>query len=225
MCQSGYTISKIQAHLAKEDFTVSKKSLCLLMKKYRITGSVADHRTVKPPRKLTDEHYQFLDECMENDELTATKLQAILKEKYPLLNVSVSTVKRARMELGWTAKKTRYGALVSEVNQEKQVEWCREQQETGDMESDDVLFTDECTVQLDSHRRVMFYKKGQPVKYKMKAKHPPKVNVWAGISSRGATKVVVFTGRLTATRYVDILDAYNQTLETFLLLLCGKHNV
>lgn len=41
---------------------------------------------------------------------------------------------------------------------------------------------------------------------KMKAKHPPKVNVWAGISRRGATKVVVFTGTLTATRYVDILE-------------------
>ena len=208
MSQSGYTISKIQAHLAKEDVTVSKKSLCLLMKKYRITGSVADHRTVKPPRKLSDEHYRFLDECMANDdELTATKLQAILKEKYPSLNVSVSAVKRARVELGWTAKKMRYGVLVSEVNQKKRVEWCRERQETGDMEFDDVLFTDECTVQLDSHRRVTFYKKGQPVKYKMKAKHPPKVNVWAGISSRGATKVVVFTGTLTATRYVDILDA------------------
>jgi len=83
----------------------------------------------------------------DNDELTATKLLAILKEKYPSLNVSVSAVKRARVELGWTAKKTRYGALVSEVNQEKRVEWCRERQETGNMEFDDVLFTDECTVQ------------------------------------------------------------------------------
>ena len=52
-----------------------------------------------------------------------------------------------------------------------------------------------------------FYKKGQPIKYKMKAKHPPKVNNWAGISARGATKLVVFTGTLTATRYVDILEA------------------
>ena len=41
----------------------------------------------------------------------------------------------------------------------------------------------------------------------MKAKHPPKVNIWAGLSARGATKVVVFTRTLTATRYVDILDA------------------
>ena len=57
---------KIQRHLASEDIIVTKKSLCLLLKKYRMTGSVAGHRTVKPPRKLTNEHYRFIDECMMN---------------------------------------------------------------------------------------------------------------------------------------------------------------
>ena len=208
LSQSGYPISKIQKHLEKEGTMVSKKSLHLLLKKYKMTGSVADHRTVKPPRKLGDEHYRFIDDCMaSDDELTAKKLRDKLLETFPGLNVSVSMVKRARMELGWTAKKTRYGALVSESNQEKRVVWCNERMETNDMDFDDVVFSDECTVQLESHRRVTFYKKGQPVRYKMKAKHPPKVNVWAGISSRGATNVVVFTGTLTATRYVDILEA------------------
>ena len=111
------------------------------------------------------------------------------------------------MKLGWTAEKTRYGALVSESNQEKRVVWCNERMETNDMDFDDVVFSDECTVQSESHRRVTFYKKGQPVRYKVKAKHPPKVNVWAGISSCGTTNipVVVFMGTLIATRYVDIL--------------------
>ena len=163
---------------------------------------------MKPPRKLGDEHYHFTDDCMaSDDELTAKRLRDKLLETFPGLNVSVSTMERARMELGWTAKKTRYGALVSESNQEKRVVWCNERMETNDMDFDDVVFSDECTVQLESHRRVTFYKKGQPVRYKMKAKHPPKVNVWAGISSRGATNVVVFTGTLTATWYVDILEA------------------
>ena len=187
---------------------VSKKSLHLQLKKYKTTGSVADRRTVRPPRKLREEHYRFIDDCVaSDDELTAKKLRDKLLERFPSLNVSLSTMKRAHMELGWTAKRTRYGALVSEANQEKRVVWCNERMETSDMDFDDVVFSDECTVQLESHRRVMFYKKSQPVRYKMKAKHPPKVNMWAGISSRGATNVVVFTGTLTATRYVDILKA------------------
>ena len=33
------------------------------------------------------------------------------------------------------------------------------------------------------------------------------VHVWGGISKRGATAVVIFTGIMNATRYTDILDA------------------
>ena len=43
MSEHGYTLSKIQVHLALENITVSKKLLCLLIKKYRKTGSVADN--------------------------------------------------------------------------------------------------------------------------------------------------------------------------------------
>ena len=182
LSQSSYMISKIQRHLEKEG---SKRSLCLLLKKYKMTGSMADCQTVKPPRKLDDQHYRFINVCTANDdELTATNLHVKLLEAFPTLNVSISTVKRACMELGWTAKKMRYGVLVSETNQEKRVEWYKERIETGDMD-----FSDECTVQLESHRRITFYKKGQPIRCKMKAKHPPKDNLWAGISSHGATNI------------------------------------
>ena len=63
----------------------------------------------------------------ENDELTAVKLHAMLRERFPDVSVSESTVKRAKRELGWVAKKTRYCALISEVNQEKRVQWCQKQ--------------------------------------------------------------------------------------------------
>ena len=57
-----------------EGFSVSCTSLCLLIKKYKRTGSVADNRTVRPLRKLTPIHYKFLDDCMTvNNELSITK--------------------------------------------------------------------------------------------------------------------------------------------------------
>ena len=54
------------------------------------------------------------------------------------------------MELRWTANKTRtrHGALAFETNQEKRVEWCKEQIKTGDMDFDNVAFSEECMVQL-----------------------------------------------------------------------------
>ena len=46
----------------------------------------------------------------------------MLKEKYSLLDVSM--VKRVQMEFGWAVK--RYGAMISENNHAKRVDWCKE---------------------------------------------------------------------------------------------------
>ena len=66
-----------------------------------------------------------------------------------------------------------------------------------------VIFTDNTTFQLESHWRKCFHKK-MPRKLKFNRKHPPKMYVWAGISKRGATKIVLFSKIMTATRYFDI---------------------
>ena len=71
---------------------------------------------------------------------------------------------------------------------------------------DDVIWTDECTVQLEPHRKYHFHKEGQPAQLTGRPKHLPKVNIWGGIK-KGATSIVIFTGILTATGYTDILDA------------------
>ena len=92
----------------------------------------------------------------------AAKVLSLLQEKFTTLNVSVSTVKRARMD-GEEDKVRRTDIWIKE----KWGEWCKERLETGDMDFDDVIFTDECTVQLESHRRI---KKGQPIKYKTSSK-------------------------------------------------------
>lgn len=40
-----------------------------------------------------------------------------------------------------------------------------------------------------------------------KPKRPLKVNIWGGVSKKGATWIVILTGTLTATQYTNILDA------------------
>ena len=79
-----------------------------------------DNRTYKPPRTLGEEHLRFIDECMaDNPELTGTQLADRLRGMYPGVKVSMSTVKRARGELGSISKKTRYCALISDINKSK----------------------------------------------------------------------------------------------------------
>ena len=47
---------------------------------------------------------------------------------------------------------------------------------------------------------------GEAKKLKQRPKHPLKVHVWAGISARGATPIVIFTGTLVATRLLSIFE-------------------
>lgn len=49
-----------------------------------------------------------------------------------------------------------------------------------------------------------------------RAKHPPKVHVWAGISLRGSTEVCIFEGKMNGPLYVQILT---QTLLPFIRIV------
>lgn len=70
-----------------------------------------------------------------------------------------------------------------------------------------VIFADESTVQLERHSRLCFRKCLHPRYVKQRAKHPVKVNMWGGISVRGATRVIMFTGIMNAEQLCTILKA------------------
>ncbi len=109
--------------------------------------------------------------------------------------------------MGWTFHGTQYCQLIRTVNKEKRLLWATRCLEEGDR-FDDVIWSDETSVQLEFHRRHCFRKANQPPKLKPRPKHPIKVHVWAGISKRGATKVCIFEGKMDASFYILILQNY-----------------
>ena len=157
---------------------------------------------------MTQEQYQFIDDQMSlNDELSARQLRDMLLKKWPCIKkISISTVKRARRHLGWTISRPKYCQLIRETNRERRLQWCQEQLQNSE-QFDDVIFSDECSVQIDYHGRLCFRKVGQARKLKPRPKHPYKVHLWGGISKRGATPIVIFTGILTATRFCELIEA------------------
>ena len=84
--------------------------------------------------------------------------------------------------------------------------WYQEQLRSKE-EFQNVIFTDESTVQLEQHSRICFRKQLQPRLLKQHAKHPVKVHIWGGISVKGATRVIMFTGIMNAERLGIILEA------------------
>ena len=209
---SGYTMKEIRERLLEEDISISLVSLFRLLKKYNEHGTIRDLPRPPPITRLNREQVQYVDCCMAgNDELTARQLHALLLKEWPDLNVSLSTIKKERRNLGWVSTRPKYCQLVRERNKEKRVEWCNEMINSNET-FENVIFTDECSIQLDHHGRLCFRKRGQPRQLKPKPKHPIKVHVWAGISNKGMTHICIFTGIMTATRYCIILE---KTLKPF----------
>ena len=73
------------------------------------------------------------------------------------------------------------------------------------MTFDDIIYTNETTVQIETHRQTCSYKKGCKPRYKPKPKHPLKVHVWAGISHCGKAGLCIFEGKMNAPLFVSIL--------------------
>ena len=71
---------------------------------------------------------------------------------------------------------------------------------------DYVIWSDETTVQLESHRQYCYRKEGEKPRPKPRPKHPIKVHVWAGISKKGPTPACIFEGIMDASLFCNILQ-------------------
>ena len=204
---AGISIKCIEDRLKDEGTVVTRRSLQRLVKKHRETGMYKDLFRRKRDKKITDDmNFAINNELEANDEATARQLRNTLVEKYPSLNVSLSTIKRKRKQLGWVCTRPHYCQLIRELNKVKRVVWCKEQLRVKE-DFSNVVFTDECTIQLEHHGQLCFRKQFHPRKLKPRPKHPLKLHVWGAISPRGAASIVMFTGTMDAIRFGEILDA------------------
>ena len=105
----------------------------------------------------------------DDDETTAVQLHTMLKDHG--YNISLRTILCCLSLLGRTFRDSKYCQLIREVNKVKRFEWARQYMtESFDptVVFNDVIWTDECSVQLESHRRFCCRKRGEPPKNKQR---------------------------------------------------------
>ena len=152
--------------LAQEGLPASRNGIGKFIRKYRQTGTIRVLPGAGRPSIITPEMKAIVDEQMEkDDETTATQLHVLLREKG--FQLSLRTVLRCRRELGWTFRGSKYCQLVREVNRVKRLEWAKRVSEKKDT-YDDVIWTDESSVQLETHKRFCFRKEGCQPRLKLK---------------------------------------------------------
>ena len=115
--EQGFSVSKIITRLKQEQIFVTRQALYGLFKKHSETGCVVDLPKRTRTRKINDEMIAVIDEALSNnDELTAREIRSILVERWPNLNVTLSTIKRIRNQIGWKCTRPHYCQMVRDVS-------------------------------------------------------------------------------------------------------------
>jgi transposase len=158
----GLKAPSIYKKLSGEGLSCSTRGVRKFIVKYEATGSIRRKRGSGRPSKVTEEVEAIIEGQMQaNDETTVAELQRLLKrQRYHL---SRSTILRCRKRLGWSCRGTAYCQLIREPNREKRLTWAKENEHS---EFKDAIFTDETTVQMETHRRFCCRKKSQKPRYK-----------------------------------------------------------
>ncbi len=121
---------------------------------------------------------------MQRDDETTGKELAVQLYQETGAKVSTRSIYRGRKELGWSYRGAAYCQLIREVNKQKRLQWA--EQYIGDS-FNDVIWTDETSVQFETHRRFCCRKNSQKPRNKPRPKYHVKVHVWGGISWKGPT--------------------------------------
>ena len=122
--------------------------------------------------------------------------------------MSEGQVKRARDAENFEARNARPGFLVSPDNEQKRLDYCRDLISTGE-DFQNWVFTDESTVQLGRNGRTVWVRRDDPTAHVLpRSKFPARIMVWAGVSVRGATSIVVLRRGVTVDSgvYCQILE-------------------
>ena len=161
---------------------------------WRLDRHIKRYSTISPlrksgrPTRLTSEALRRIIIAMTEDDETTTKELLVSLQKAGI-TMSLSTALKGRQLLDWTYCGTEYCQIVCRENREKRLRWA---QENLGAEFNNVIWTDETSVQMEAHRRFCCRKDGHKPRYKPRPKHPVKVHVWAGISWNRATNACIF---------------------------------
>ena len=159
------------------------------------------------PSKITAEIAEYMEQRLEDDnETTSAELQRLIARKFGADISSASICRHLQVSLQWAVVRTRYGPMISAVKQ-KRMEFAQMCLDNND-NFDNVIWTDESSVQLKRHCQTMRVKIGRERTFKPAAKHALKVHVWGGISKRGATHIRIFDQTMDATLYIKILEDF-----------------
>ena len=164
--QQGLNPATISCALSQEEgIKASRRGITKFLANYCTSGSIARKPGSGRLSIVTPEVKDLIEEAMcKDDETTVVQLHHLLTTRG--YKISKSTILRCRSNLGWTSRGALYCQMIREANKEKRLRWAQKYKDEAKDGFLDVIWTDECSVQLETHRRFCCRKKGEKPKNK-----------------------------------------------------------
>lgn len=165
LSNDGLKAPTIAKKLREEGISVTRGGIHKFLCGYKITHTIGRKSGSGRPSKITAEVKALVDQQMLlDDETTACQLHQLLLQNRHY--ISLRTILRCRTELGWTFRGSAYCQLIRGVNKEKRLEWAHSNLAEANSGFQNVIWTDESSIQLETHRRHSYRKLGDAPKCK-----------------------------------------------------------
>ena len=186
---------------------ICDKSVRNIVKKWEKSCSVGDKpRPNKDKLLISNTGILNINNALLNDPcLTAGKIKKRL-----FLTASQQTIRRCIRKLGWRKIQTKYCQIVSPINRIKRFVYASMAKKNNE-NFYDVIDLDECTVEVRKFSAKNWHKTSNNKLLRAwggklgKPKHNFKLHLFGGISRRGLTPLVIFTGIMHENDYQNFL--------------------
>lgn len=161
----GFKAPTIAKLIREEGTRITREGVHKFLCTYEATQTIQRRSGSGRPSKVTEQVKHLVEQQMQkDDETTASQLHQLLLGNRIL--ISLKTILRCRAQLGWTFRGSAYCQLIRNANKVKRLEWALSNLAEAKDGFGDVIWTDESSIQLETHRRHSYRKIGNPPKYK-----------------------------------------------------------
>ncbi|KIH57138.1 hypothetical protein ANCDUO_12672 [Ancylostoma duodenale] len=193
--RQGKSIRCITAEIKKHDDTITYYAVRWFIREFDNYSS--QKRKEYKPRLYGaqfDQIKSVIEDCYSRDSSTTCK-EIANTSMMQKIHISASQIQRYRCNIGFKRTTTKYCYTIREQNKVAREVFAQDMIAKNESFFFDCIFTDECTVQIDYNTRFYFVREGDSfARLRSRAKHPGKVHVWEGISSRGASQIAILSG-------------------------------
>lgn len=197
-------------------------------KRYRETGNVEDKPRSGRPKALNKALCARLAKKLKSRRGESLRTTAAYLQREHNVSVSVSTVRREAQRLDLVYMRRRNKPLLNSEHKLARLRFARARRPSGFWSR--VMWSDEASFALYSHTKGVWVERGSEPPIKETVKWPPRIRVWAAISSRGKTPLLRIPKRMNAKQYEALLvntllpamdDAYGGESRDYVLMQDG----